>query len=50
LIQGRIVWAEIADPGGNNLYHRPVVIVTSNDEIASADVLAGVEQIDKNTP
>ena len=42
LCQGRIVWAEIADKRGHNRYHRPVIILTANEEIASSDILVGV--------
>jgi hypothetical protein len=33
---------EIADPGGNNFYHRPVIILTSDDEIACSETVVGV--------
>jgi len=36
------VWVEIADPGGNNFYHRPVIVLTSDDEIVFSDTLVGV--------
>jgi hypothetical protein len=42
LCQGRIVWTPVADRNGHNRYARPVVILTSDDEIARADELFGV--------
>lgn len=42
LCQGRIVWVPIADRNGHNRYHRPVVILTPDDEIADSEELFGV--------
>ena len=41
LCQGRIVWIEVADARGN-VKRRPVVIITSDDDIEGAEELVGV--------
>jgi len=41
LCQGRIIWLDVADPLGN-IKRRPVIIITPDDEIESATVLAGI--------
>lgn len=41
LCQGRIVWIEVADARGN-VKRRPVVLITSDDEIDTAAELVGV--------
>jgi hypothetical protein len=41
LCQGRIVWIDVADARGN-VKRRPVVIISSDDDISGADVLVGV--------
>ncbi|MFL5241914.1 MAG: type II toxin-antitoxin system PemK/MazF family toxin [Gemmataceae bacterium] len=40
--RGRIVWVELPDPQGRNPRRRPVVILTSNEEIQSGESLVGV--------
>jgi hypothetical protein len=42
LVQGQIVEVEIADPRGQNKKRRPVVLITSSDELASADKYVAV--------
>jgi hypothetical protein len=42
LCQGRIVRAAVLDPQGGNEKIRPIVILTSDDEIDGADILVGV--------
>jgi hypothetical protein len=39
--QGRILWVEVADAHGN-VKRRPVVIITSDDDIQLAEALVGV--------
>lgn len=41
LRQGRIVWVEVADARGN-VKRRPVVIITSDDDIEREEELVGV--------
>ena len=41
LCQGRIVWIDVADARGN-IKRRPVVIITSDDDIAGGEELVGV--------
>jgi hypothetical protein len=41
LCQGRIVWIDVSDARGN-VKRRPVVIITSDDDIDGADELVGV--------
>jgi hypothetical protein len=41
LCQGRIVWANVADARGN-IKRRPVVIITSDDDIDGAEEIVGV--------
>lgn len=41
LCQGRIVWIDVADARAN-VKHRPVIIITSDDDIDSAEELVGV--------
>lgn len=41
LCQGRIVWIAVADARGN-VKRRPVVLITSDDDIEDADELVGV--------
>jgi len=40
--QGRLIWAFVLDPRGRNPKKRPVVILTSNQEIATVDVFVTV--------
>ena len=40
--QGVVIFAEICDPTGRNPKIRPVVIITPQDEIESAELLQGV--------
>ena len=41
LCQGRIIWIDVPDARGN-IKRRPVVIITSDDDIAVAEELVGV--------
>lgn len=42
LEQGRIVWAEVLDPGGRNRKRRPAVILTPSDELGPGEPLIAV--------
>jgi hypothetical protein len=42
LVRGLIVWATTPDPAGRNPKKRPVVLLTSQDEVPPGDPLIGV--------
>lgn len=42
LCQGRLVWTVVVDPRGNNPKKRPVLILTSSEEIKTETVLVGI--------
>jgi mRNA-degrading endonuclease toxin of MazEF toxin-antitoxin module len=42
LVRGLIVWADIPDPAGRNPKKRPVVLLTSEDEVPTGDPLVAV--------
>lgn len=42
LCRGRIVWATVPDPRGSNPKRRPLVVISTDDEIAAGGVMRAV--------